>query len=95
MRLKVGDEISHDEIISSLFDSGFQRVDFVGEPGQFAIRGAIVDIFSYSYNNPFRISFFGDEIDTINVFDCNTQLSKEKIEHGKLKDVLKNSRKEK
>ena len=84
MRLKVGDEISHDEIISSLFDSGFQRVDFVGEPGQFAIRGAIVDIFSYSYNNPFRISFFGDEIDTINVFDCNTQLSKEKIESAEI-----------
>jgi transcription-repair coupling factor (superfamily II helicase) len=80
MRLKVGDEISHEEIIQSLFDSGFQRVDFVGEPGQFAIRGAIVDIFSYSYNDPFRISFFGDEIDAINVFDCNTQLSKEKVE---------------
>ena len=84
MRLKVGDEISYDEIISALFDSGFQRVDFVGEPGQFAIRGAIVDIFSYSYNNPFRISFFGDEIDTINVFDCNTQLSKEKIESAEI-----------
>ena len=80
MRLKVGDEITHEEIVQSLFDCGFQRVDFVGEPGQFAIRGAIVDIFSYSYNDPFRISFFGDEIDSINVFDCNTQLSKEKVE---------------
>ena len=80
MRLKVGDEIAHEEIVQSLFDCGFQRVDFVGEPGQFAIRGAIVDIFSYSYNDPFRISFFGDEIDSINVFDCNTQLSKEKVE---------------
>ena len=80
MRLKVGDEIAHEEIVQSLFDCGFHRVDFVGEPGQFAIRGAIVDIFSYSYNDPFRISFFGDEIDSINVFDCNTQLSKEKVE---------------
>ena len=80
MRLKVGDEIAHEEIVQSLFDCGFQRVDFVGEPGQFAIRGAIVDIFSYSYNDPFRISFFGDDIDSINVFDCNTQLSKEKVE---------------
>ena len=80
LRLKVGDEIAHEEIVQSLFDCGFQRVDFVGEPGQFAIRGAIVDIFSYSYNDPFRISFFGDEIDSINVFDCNTQLSKEKVE---------------
>ena len=79
LRLRTGDEISHDAIIDSLFGSGFERVDFVGEPGQFAIRGAIVDIFSYSYNDPFRISFFGDEIDSINIFDCNTQLSKEKV----------------
>ena len=84
LRMKVGDEISHEDIIRSLFDSGFQRVDFVGEPGQFAIRGAIVDIFSYSYNDPFRISFFGDEIDAINVFDCNTQLSKEKVEEAEI-----------
>lgn len=46
-------------------------------PGQFAIRGSIIDIFSYSFNNPYRISFFGNEIEKINVFDCNTQLSKE------------------
>ena len=79
LKLNVGDEISHENIVESLFSSGFERVDFVAEPGQFAIRGAIVDIFSYSYNDPFRISFFGDEIDSINVFDCNTQLSKEKV----------------
>ena len=79
LRFKVGDEINHDDIVQSLFECGFERVDFVGEPGQFAIRGAIVDIFSYSYNDPFRISFFGDEIDSINIFDCNTQLSKEKV----------------
>ena len=79
LKLNVGDEISHESIVKSLFDSGFERVDFVAEPGQFAIRGAIVDIFSYSYNDPFRISFFGDEIDSINIFDCNTQLSKEKV----------------
>ena len=79
LKLNVGDEISHETIVESLFASGFERVDFVAEPGQFAIRGAIVDIFSYSYNDPFRISFFGDEIDSINIFDCNTQLSKEKV----------------
>ena len=79
LRLNVGDEISHERIVEALFESGFERVDFVAEPGQFAIRGAIVDIFSYSYNNPFRISFFGDEIDSISIFDCNTQLSKEKV----------------
>ena len=79
LKLNVGDEISHESIVGSLFGSGFERVDFVAEPGQFAIRGAIVDIFSFSYNDPFRISFFGDEIDSINIFDCNTQLSKEKV----------------
>ena len=79
LKLKVGDEISHDDIVESLFESGFERVDFVAEPGHFAIRGAIVDIFSYSYNDPFRISFFGDEVESINIFDCNTQLSKEKV----------------
>ena len=78
LKISVGDEISHDSIVESLFAAGFERVDFVAEPGQFAIRGAIVDIFSYSYNDPFRISFFGDEVDAINIFDCNTQLSKEK-----------------
>ena len=79
LKLSVGDEISHEDMVQSLFENGFERVDFVSEPGQFAIRGAIVDIFSYSYNDPFRISFFGDEIETINIFDCNTQLSKEKV----------------
>ena len=84
LRLSVGEEISHDEIVEILFGNGFERVDFVSEPGQFAIRGAIVDIFSYSYNNPFRISFFGDEIDSINIFDCNTQLSKEKVDEAEI-----------
>ena len=79
LKLTVGDEISHEDMVSKLFDNGFERVDFVAEPGQFAVRGAIVDIFSYSYSDPFRVSFFGDEIETINIFDCNTQLSKEKV----------------
>ena len=84
LKLSAGDEISHDDIIESLFESGFERVDFVAEPGQFAVRGAIIDIFSYSYNDPFRISFFGDEIDSINIFDCNTQLSKEKLQTAEI-----------
>ena len=79
LKLTVGDEISHEDMVSKLFENGFERVDFVAEPGQFAVRGAIVDIFSYSYSDPFRVSFFGDEIETINIFDCNTQLSKEKV----------------
>ena len=84
LKISVGNEISHENIVESLFNNGFERVDFVDEPGQFAIRGAIIDIFSYSYNDPFRISFFGDEVDSINIFDCNTQLSKEKIQTAEI-----------
>lgn len=73
--LKKGDEISHGKIIEKLSSEGFEKTDFVSAPGQFAIRGSVVDIFSYSRNNPFRVSFWGDEIEKINVFDCNTQLS--------------------
>ena len=78
--LSTGMEISHDDITGKLFGEGFERVDFVSAPGQFAVRGGIIDIFSYSFNNPYRISFFGDEIESINVFDCNTQLSTGAVE---------------
>ncbi len=84
MKFSVGDELSYEHIIDSLYNNGFERVDFVAEPGHFAIRGAIVDLFSYSCNNPFRISFFGDEIESITVFDCNSQLSKEKVEKAEI-----------
>ena len=92
LKLSVGDEVSYDTIINALFENGFERVDFVGEPGQFAIRGALIDIFSYSFNNPFRVSFFGDEIESINIFDCNTQLSKDKVESVEIyPDICKES----
>ena len=94
MKFRVGDEISHEDIVQSLFDNGFERVDFVGEPGQFAVRGAIVDIFSYSCNDPYRISFFGDEIDSITVFDCNTQLSKEKVTEAEIYPDIASSEEE-
>ena len=84
LKLDVGDEISHEEIVERLSGSGFARVDFVSEPGQFAVRGALVDIFSYSCNYPYRISFFGDEIEAITVFDCNSQLSKEKVHSAEI-----------
>lgn len=80
LKLSTGDEIGHDRIAEILLKENFEKVDFVSAPGQFAIRGGIVDIFSYSLNNPFRISFFGNEIDSISIFDCNTQLSKEKTD---------------
>ena len=78
IRIAKGDEINFDDLKSGLFALGFESVDFVSEPGQFAVRGGVVDIFSYSSNNPFRISFFGDEVDEIYSFNCNTQLSFEK-----------------
>lgn len=77
LRIKVGDELSHEHIKEVLFGKNFEKTDFVSAPGQYAIRGSIVDIFSYSYNYPFRISFFGNEVEKISVFDGNTQLSVE------------------
>jgi transcription-repair coupling factor (superfamily II helicase) len=73
--IKKDDEISFEKIIEKLSSEGFEKVDFVSAPGQYAIRGSIVDIFSFSRNNPFRISFWGDEVENIHIFDCNTQLS--------------------
>ena len=80
LSLKAGDEISHDEISSILSEAGFENVDFVSEPGQYTLRGGVVDIFSYSFNYPFRLSLFGNEIEKIYTFDTNTQLSKESVE---------------
>ena len=80
LSLKAGDEISHDDISSILSEAGFENVDFVSEPGQYTLRGGVVDIFSYSFNYPFRLSLFGNEIEKIYTFDTNTQLSKESVE---------------
>ncbi len=82
--IESGQEISHDEIVRRLAGQGFEKVDFVSEPGQYAIRGSIVDIFSYSENFPYRISFWGDEIEHIHTFDCNTQLSKEPVDRAEI-----------
>lgn len=79
LEFSIGDEISHESILEKLSALGFEKVDFVSSPGQIAIRGSIVDIFSYSNNYPYRLSFWGNEIDDISLFDCNTQLSKEKV----------------
>lgn len=76
IHLQKGMQISMQSLSDRLTDLGFLRVDFVYEPGQYAIRGSIVDIFSFSCENPYRFDFFGDEIDTIRVFDIETQLSK-------------------
>ena len=80
LQLKVGEEISFDTLRNLLAEKRFIKVDFVSQPGQYAIRGSLIDIFSFSDNHPYRISFFGDEIEKISVFDCNTQLSKGEIQ---------------
>ena len=62
-----------------LFEYQFKRVDFVTEPGEFSVRGGIVDVFSFSHDEPYRIEFFGDEVDSIRTFDVETQLSTDKV----------------
>ena len=74
-------EISLSDVEQRLADLRFQRVDYVYEPGQYAVRGSIVDVYSFSSELPFRIDFFGDEIDTIRTFDIEDQLSKERKDH--------------
>ena len=78
--LSVGEEIAISQLIEMLMELHFQRVDFVYEPGQFAVRGGIVDIYSYAHDIPFRIDFFGDEIDSIREFELETQLSQNKVD---------------
>ena len=79
LSLKIKDNITHGRISEILVGNGFEKVDFVGQPGQFALRGGILDVFSYGFNYPYRVSFFGNEVDRINVFDANSQLSMDEI----------------
>lgn len=79
LRIRNGECIEISEICKTLIDFGFKNVDYVYEPGQFAIRGSIVDIFSFSSEYPFRVDFFGNEVDSIRSFDVQTQLSQDKL----------------
>lgn len=78
LKIAVGDQVSIDFINEVLFEYEFRRVDFVSEPGEFSVRGGIVDVFSFSNDNPYRIEFFGNEVDSIRTFDVASQLSVEK-----------------
>ena len=78
LSLKVGQMIDIPDVQRVLLDFGFHLVDYVYEPGQFALRGSIIDVYSFSCEHPFRIDFMGDEIDTVRTFDIETQLSIEK-----------------
>ncbi len=76
---KQGESIKVDQLLARLVDHGFSRTDFVYEPGQFAMRGGILDIYSYGNEKPYRIELFGNEIDSIRLFDPETQLSERKL----------------
>lgn len=82
VRLHIGDTIKISDLQKRLLELGFNKVDYVYEPGQFAVRGSIVDIFSFSHDMPYRIDFFDDEIDTMRFFNVETQLSEDKIEEA-------------
>ncbi len=77
LQVAAGDKISTGFINEFLYEYGFERVDFVYEPGQFSVRGSIVDVFSYSNEDPYRLDFFGDEVESIRSFNIDDQLSKE------------------
>ena len=79
LKVTLGDHLSLDFVNEVLFEYKFKRVDFVTEPGDFSVRGGIIDVFSFSNDEPYRIEFFGDEIDSIRSFDLETQLSTEKL----------------
>lgn len=75
LKLTVGQQIAQTDVVHTLRDFELKETDYVYEPGQFAVRGSILDVYSYSCEYPFRIDFFGDEIDTIRTFDVETQLA--------------------
>ncbi len=77
LKVALNDKISIDFINEVLFEYEFKRVDFITEPGEFSVRGGIVDVFSFSNDHPYRIEFFGNEVDSIRTFDVETQLSVE------------------
>lgn len=79
LTLKRGEHLSLDTLNETLFEYQFQRVDFVSEPGEFSVRGGIVDVFSFSNDTPYRIEFFSDVVESIRTFDVETQLSLQQV----------------
>jgi transcription-repair coupling factor (superfamily II helicase) len=79
LKISLNDNLSIDFVNEMLFEYHFKRVDFVTEPGEFSVRGGIVDVFSFSHDEPYRIEFFGDKVDSIRTFDVETQLSTEQV----------------
>ena len=90
VEVAVGEKLPMSALQERIEELGFERVDFVHEPGQYSIRGGIFDIFSYSENKPFRLDFFGDEVDSLRRFDLSSQLSTERVERVRILPNLKN-----
>ncbi|WBX95589.1 transcription-repair coupling factor [Chryseobacterium gambrini] len=82
--IKVGDQLDFDFVDELLNHYHFQQADFVSEPGEFSVRGGIVDVFSFSNEKPYRITFFGNEVESIKTFDIETQLSIDKVNEFQL-----------
>lgn len=80
LKLHVGEKVDTGFITDVLHSYGFEYVDYVYEPGQYAVRGSIIDVFSFSSEYPYRIDFFGDDVESIRTFEVESQLSKEKKE---------------
>ena len=80
VKISRGDTIKITELVDILESLGFERVDFVYEPGQYSVRGGIVDIFSYAESRPYRLDFFGDEVDSLRSFEIGNQLSSERLD---------------
>ena len=78
--VRIGNSYDLPELTKRLIEIGFTRKDYVYEPGEFAVRGSILDVYSYASEYPFRIDFFGDDVDSIRTFEVQTQLSKDKKE---------------
>lgn len=79
LKVHVGDKLDLDFINETLFEYHFNKVDFVSEPGEFAVRGGIIDVYSYAHDEPYRLEFFGNEVESIRTFDVETQLSTQKM----------------
>ncbi len=80
LRLRKGEKVDVMFVQETLAEYGFVRTDYVYEPGQYSVRGSIIDVYSYSHELPYRIDFFGDEVDSIRTFEVETQLSAERLE---------------
>jgi len=90
-KLKTGEQVNLDFIMEFLAEYGFERVDFVVEPGQFTLRGGIIDVFSFSNDYPYRIEFAGNVVESLRTFDPETQLSVSKLNHISLLPDVQNT----